>query len=512
LYPKLQDALSKTVPIWAAVLNRAVARIHNGNASAADKVTISHESDVHLPHWISGNERNQILARIDQWVDDLFSVGADLSDLASSRSAWKPLRCAWVCRDDQQRWAAEAAPALPHTPIVLISASIPNARGRKRLCLDSHDKSRFNSSVTPIGRGLDHQGASISADTSESPPSRGGVAWQPIDVMFDYIPGAGDDEESWAKGMGLTPDIVWNHWKEILSAGPEGATEVVKHALRQQKRQARREMGRGDAEMNRGSQDRMYLGVDHPVLHPPPRVVWIGNTNLGLCSLHSSFLAVDHKDTGTSVDYPWDPSDAVINVSSADLLESAPQVGEPLAVDEIPACSDPKSSSSVFPDLPKLFIDKSDSFLLGKHYLWLPKAAYRGEKRSLLRHIPAAVTFASGHLSAGRRVVVVGEASNSVDIAACALLSCLIACFKLLEGDNGGPWMLEWSNSCDVNWETLTVKAVEGDRFSRLTVRQYAASSISLWAPEVVLPKMLLKQVFNAFLPNRMTAPGRRLE
>ncbi len=35
---------------------------------------------------------------------------------------------------------------------------------------------------------------------------------QSLEVAFDYVPGAGDDEESWAKG--LTPEIFWQQ-KEV---------------------------------------------------------------------------------------------------------------------------------------------------------------------------------------------------------------------------------------------------------------------------------------------------------
>lgn len=31
---------------------------------------------------------------------------------------------------------------------------------------------------------------------------------------FEYVPGAGDDEESWAKG--LTPQLLWSHKQALL--------------------------------------------------------------------------------------------------------------------------------------------------------------------------------------------------------------------------------------------------------------------------------------------------------
>lgn len=116
----LQDALTKTVPVWAAVLNRAVAQLrsyhdssklfrdsafflspeskqldsalnlrgaspgtimaakasHRQQATAA-KVTSTEQdwdTSLHLPPWVSSNERLQIEAKLDQWVRDLCQV------------------------------------------------------------------------------------------------------------------------------------------------------------------------------------------------------------------------------------------------------------------------------------------------------------------------------------------------------------------------------------------------------------------------------------------------------
>lgn len=41
---------------------------------------------------------------------------------------------------------------------------------------------------------------------------------QTQEVAFDYVPGAGDDEESWAKG--LTPEVFWQNKEVILEASP----------------------------------------------------------------------------------------------------------------------------------------------------------------------------------------------------------------------------------------------------------------------------------------------------
>ena len=52
-----------------------------------------------------------------------------------------------------------------------------------------------------------------------------GDAWS-----FSYLPGAGDDEESWARR--LTPDLLWQHREALVSAGPAGVQLLVSQLTR----------------------------------------------------------------------------------------------------------------------------------------------------------------------------------------------------------------------------------------------------------------------------------------
>lgn len=120
----LQDSLTKTVPIWATVLNRAVAQLrsyHDSTGLLQDSSFVNSaypqsavskseqgnpldstlcggmpgakargryeaypakcgssdqdwDTGLHLPPWVSSNERLQIEAKLDQWVRDLCQV------------------------------------------------------------------------------------------------------------------------------------------------------------------------------------------------------------------------------------------------------------------------------------------------------------------------------------------------------------------------------------------------------------------------------------------------------
>lgn len=128
---RFPDALSKTVPIWAAVLNRAVRRHCQRTASAAvaadqeaDAVAVAEveaariearagsvavvgdeagatSSDpegwaagVRLPLWVGRSEKEEIDRRLDGFVEALERGDTDLTVLAGALR--HPLRAMWV--------------------------------------------------------------------------------------------------------------------------------------------------------------------------------------------------------------------------------------------------------------------------------------------------------------------------------------------------------------------------------------------------------------------------------
>lgn len=120
-------------------------------------LTASALSPAHQPS--QENEAAEVQKRLPAFVDALVAVGADLPALSSALR--KPLRALWVSQQSAL-WAdfPSALPDMEFTPLVLVSASAP----------------------------LQWAGARRAA---------GGSGWA-------YVPGAGDDEESWARGAGCS--------------------------------------------------------------------------------------------------------------------------------------------------------------------------------------------------------------------------------------------------------------------------------------------------------------------
>lgn len=194
---RFPDSMSKTIPIWACVINRAVADLRESATSASERehgngtctgagaaVAAQGEPDsqsedlqawdrsVHLPLWVSATEKANIEKRINEWVDKLKETGADLAPLVASLK--KPLQPLWISQKSLI-WLNEVPDASdwPFTPLILVSASVPTSCPTRM--------------------------------------SDGEYSWT-------YIPGAADDEESWARG--LTPALFWENVQDIIGGGP----------------------------------------------------------------------------------------------------------------------------------------------------------------------------------------------------------------------------------------------------------------------------------------------------
>ena len=175
----MPDALSKTIPIWCAVINRLLFGEMHGDHK------LSTPKDV-----VSASEHTHIEALLHGFVDDVKVNKAskipscevpklmkqDLSlDIPSLRLALKkPLRPFWVTPDSIS--THNALPTTTYHTIVCCTAS-------RRV---------FGAELTDGG----------------------------------YIQGAGDDSEGWSKG--LTPTLFWRHSKQLLAAVEEDMPDLIR--------------------------------------------------------------------------------------------------------------------------------------------------------------------------------------------------------------------------------------------------------------------------------------------
>ena len=168
----MPDALSKTIPIWCAVLNRASWRRYASPVEGEDGFGLE------TPGWmIPPTEHDQIEARIGKFVETLLD-----SDLEVPRLG-KPLRPVFVTPQTDVDTVQARVGQAEFTPIVLVSAS------------------RFVS---------DSAGLYPHATSHRD---------------FIYVQGAGDDHENWARG--LTPDVFWKHHDQLLACTKDELEALV---------------------------------------------------------------------------------------------------------------------------------------------------------------------------------------------------------------------------------------------------------------------------------------------
>lgn len=510
--------MTKTIPIWATVINKALAKLKGNTttttattsttAFAVDEYFSSESLDLHLPHWISKNERHQIEQRIDTWVDEFLALGVDLAFLQTSLR--KPLRCAWVSQEDEEEdWldiSENEELKSKYTVLVLISASIPNKRQRRRLVITTTTSDngtttgRSSSDKEEDGNYNDNNINHRAYTTSHQHSFMNFCFKEPVDLMYDYIPGAGDDEESWAKG--LTPPLMWENIEKLLHAGPEDIEEVVKRVVKSKAMSDRKQKwtGAGARAVERGGRGGgKYMGNGGSI---DWKVQWIaGCVGIGLSrdAPEKVFKKEGKEKRGI----------AVLNVGSL--------------------------SNNITPDAAALLelagkkLNRGEEEGSSTRYLHLPVSGEKNLKRAVLHAVPAAVQFASKHLSSSssssdcantlkNKLLVIAE-PEAIDIAASIVVAILIACFIVEDG------CITWSRPARLFSKSTTqliparsdgthlhsstnnnTSSNSTNEFTRTTVRQYL-SLVSAYYPQVVLSKSLLKQIYNAFLSESMVCP-----
>jgi tRNA A64-2'-O-ribosylphosphate transferase len=171
---EMPDSFSRTIPIWSAVLNRIILKYRQ---AAGYQNTIDWDRSLYTPKMISHEERNAIIALLDDRVEELFTSGVILQPHELTQ-LHKPLRPVYITEEtfnnrDEMQHLDELA---------------------NNYCLIVCVTSGFRSHL-------------------------------PKDVSFTYSSGAGDDNESWSRG--LTPDIFWKKKSAILKLSTNDQVEAL---------------------------------------------------------------------------------------------------------------------------------------------------------------------------------------------------------------------------------------------------------------------------------------------
>ncbi|XP_043697469.1 tRNA A64-2'-O-ribosylphosphate transferase isoform X2 [Telopea speciosissima] len=368
--------MAKTIPIWICVLNRAIANYiretqgKDENAQrlettsrvcetgSTEHVPCDWDCSLHLPLWVSGTEKAAIEDRLEDWTRQLEASGADIGSLASLLR--KPLRPLWISQKTVI-WLNEVpdCDSWGFTPIILVSASSSNGIIQQR-------------------------------NTSE-------YSWQ-------YIPGAGDDEESWARG--LSSNLFWKHVYDLLNSGPDLCNQKVADIV---------------------EHDRVYRAQRGEIA---PQVT-IKSQKLQTSNGHISDedSSVNSGISNYQIDVSSSEESSIYWLGSTNLAVAATQFAASVSnVDCILNCD----------------IELLPLSLNADTYLHLPVVGSKFDRFSLLRNLPSALKFAKLNLSKGRTLLVC--CCNGEDISICVCLAILISLF-----DDRGEFLyyaytIKWCN------------------------------------------------------------------
>lgn len=217
------------------------------------------DCSLHLPLWVSKTEKAAIEDRLEEWTKQLETSGADIASVALLLR--KPLRPLWI----SQRtviWLNEVPEydSWDFTPIILVSAS--------------------SSSGT-----VQHRTIS--------------------EFSWNYISGAGDDEESWARG--LLPNLFWKHAIDVINSGPSMCNQKIADII-EKDRLYRAHRGHNAPQVSArtskllGPTSHLFveesplhvvfsnLKADGEILYEKHAIFWLGSTNLAVGTTQTGML------------------------------------------------------------------------------------------------------------------------------------------------------------------------------------------------------------------------------
>jgi tRNA A64-2'-O-ribosylphosphate transferase len=447
----LPDSFSKTIPIWATVLNNIVLRYasdiaEDGGLSQKPHQQNNWDKNLYTPRGVvSKKEHLDIANIIDDRVETLLRSGAIVDPSGLVKTLTKPLRVVWMNHegkifpsnandndnkndnenimsnaDDGNDNPTETLEELLENYFVVICWN-PSSY---KLAENPHDDEMIL--VQKLQTEWINDGDSNDGDNGEAGESSFG---------YFYTPGTADDEESWARH--LTPSLFWKNQEALLNSKfDDDQVDTLIDLLVHQKRDAEQK-DEDDSFQTENANTVVYSYADK-----------IGETNLWIGS----------RRAGRPPEC-WLGFDAILNVTSMEY--------DDLAID-IDNNDNGKNNKNY---------SKKDRF-----YLQLHVEEGKRDRTQLEMWMPVGLAFLIHHLQ-NKRSVLVHCAQGKDRSVALALVFVVIACplrFPL----KPKPAFTEES------WDLSTLDGDIGDVCEEETgTQQYLLSG---------LPKAIVKRLLGA--------------
>lgn len=250
----LPDSFSRTIPIWAAVLNRVVQR-YADELGISSTTYDSWDTRLHTPKGVVPPEEHEKMASlIKTRVEALYQSRAIVDPEGLVRALTKPLKVIWI--DNQGN------------PFLSNSGTEKNTSNCFLVVCWNPSRYQYHNEL----------------------PRKSHVEWIE-DPGYYYTPGAADDHESWAHEM--TPDMFWEHHKTLLHSSQDDVqVEERIHSIV-------KEASHASCNITQSGND--CASHEKPLVLPCDQIgslkLWIGSRRAG------------------RPPYCWDSFDAVLNVT-----------------------------------------------------------------------------------------------------------------------------------------------------------------------------------------------------
>ena len=204
----MPDAFSRTIPIWASVLNRVINKLreqkelriktNNNDSNSINTSSYIEKKESEPMNWdtnlytpltcVTIEEHNEIESILDKHVDSVLSSGVILDPDWLIKNVTKPLKPYWITNNGS---IPSICPRYSKDYISIVCVSCSN----------------MNNKLTKMTSPILHQFSTHAIPKVNERHQIKQYSWY-------YTPGAGDDHESWSHG--LTPSLFWSHRSSIL--------------------------------------------------------------------------------------------------------------------------------------------------------------------------------------------------------------------------------------------------------------------------------------------------------
>ena len=340
----LPDSLSRTIPIWACVLNRIVLKYRDAlgilpPATAHDGQEKSWDINLYTPSCVvSPEEHLEVSNLIDSRVDCLFQSRAIVNPKELVKKLTRPLRPVWISNSGQ-----------------ILESLSPGGS-------DDFSEYFVIACVNPSTYIINDKNASTK---SQIQWVERGATKKLSNTGFYYTPGAADDHESWARH--LTPSLFWKHHKRILDTDlDDDQVDALIDALVEQEQQ----QSQNDDEItNDGKAQHPYDTTTTAFLVSGGSMDRIGHLNVWIGS----------RKAGKPPTC-WNHFEAILNVTQQEY---------------------PDMTTTIEKEQQKSYSSRSRY-----NYLQLQVAEGKRDKTELERWMPVGLLFLLEHLQNKRRILI----------------------------------------------------------------------------------------------------------